>query len=173
MIEPTKRFDLTVHIDYFQVNIFDPASGFTPGTDAVLAGMDRAHESNAFVESIGGLIILISPVQNNFNAPMAVEQWNQEPPNDQNSWDHVVDVDLDCPSGQLLFQESGSSYGGPEDCVSVQIDPGVYRVRVAGRGYAAHGLRAISVGADSYRLQLWPRSVNSASTVRKAWPGWQ
>lgn len=162
----TRRITLEVRIDYWQLYIFDEAS---PGADlageAAQRALDDADESGRRVGTADGLIDVIAGVQWNFNAPMRVELWDHEPTDDDANWDHVVDIDLDAPSGHLVFQESGAGYD-PTPC---EVPPGNYRARVAGRGYGLSN--PCGGGLDDYRVQLWARRDPAEPALRKAWPG--
>jgi hypothetical protein len=170
MTEPIQRIELEVSIDYGQVYIFDPTTGDTPGSDAMDLVMDEAINTATYIGSRGGFIDLMTPIQFNTNAPMRVELWEQAPPDDDINFDHVVDVDLDVPSGRLLFEQSGETYD-PEYCVETTIPPARYRVRVAGRGYEHN--KSQGGGLDSYRLQLWLRETDTPAVLRRSWAGWQ
>jgi hypothetical protein len=107
-----------------------------------------------------------TPVQFNYDAPLRVEAWDAEPPADTDNWDHVVDIDLDAPTGHLMFRESGPAED-PERC---DVPPGLYRARIAGRGWDVTNMQG--GGLDDYRVQLWPRSGDAEPVLLKAWPGW-
>jgi hypothetical protein len=114
------------------------------------------------------MIDLVVPFRKSFNAPMRLEVWQQEPLSDEDSWDHVVDVDFDVTDDRVVFEPSG----GFDSLRSEESVPsGTYRVRVSGRGYAeaSSGVE----GLDSYRLQLWPREADSPPALRKSWPGFR
>jgi hypothetical protein len=100
--------ELEVCIDYCQVYIYDEAApGADLATDSVLRALDDAWDSGRTVGAHGGLIDLCAPVQWNFNALMRLEVRSAEPTGDSRDWDHVVDIDLDVPSGRLSFAASG------------------------------------------------------------------
>lgn len=98
MTSPSQRAELEIDIDYGQVYVFDPESGDAPGSDSMTEALNEAMRTGRHVTSRGGLIDLLVPVQWHKNAPMLVEKWETEPPDDD-GWDEVVDVDLDVPSG--------------------------------------------------------------------------
>lgn len=165
MNTPITAKDLQVKINHGQLYIYGvPPWAEDLGNDAVLRALDNARESGRYVGVADGLIDLLTPVQWNFDAPMRVEVWSQQPPEDD-AWDHVVDVDLDLPDGVLHFEGSGGM--APIEC---GVNPGAYRARVAGRGYdevpEAEGL-------DSYRIQLWTRDDSQPPELRKLWSGWE
>jgi hypothetical protein len=77
-------------------------------------------------------------------------------------WEHVVELDLDAPSGRIMFVAPG---GGAE--IEAMISPGRYRARIAGRGLGYH-----SPGTASYLMQLWPRGTDTGPVLVRKWPGW-
>jgi len=169
--QPTFSINVEVEIDYGQVYIYAVppwANDGKQGYDAMTEALNDAWQSHRYVGLADGLIDLVTPVQWNFHAPMRIEVWPAEPPADDDNWDHVVDVDLDVPYGQLCFQASG---GRPAIVCEERVPSGTYRVRVSGRGYTA--AKAGAEGLDAYRLRLWSRSGNSRPVLRKSWPGWQ
>jgi hypothetical protein len=65
--------------------------------------------------------------------PVRLEIWDEEPRRDLESWDHVVEATLDVASGRLGLHD----VGGPGDLSPIEIAPGTYRVRSAGRASTA------------------------------------
>ena len=159
--------DLEVEINHGQVYIYsDPPWRTDPNeANAMPRALDDAQNSGRYVGLSSGLVDLVVPTKWNFNAPMRVETWTAEPEADDDSWDNVVDVDLDVTDDTLNFQGSG---GRPP--IPCEVPSGAYRARIAGRGYDQ--LRADVEGMDTYRLQFWPRASNSPPTLRKSWAGW-
>jgi hypothetical protein len=165
--EPLASTSLTVVADYGQIYIYDPAiGGEAQGESVYMDVLADATGSGRFVGSAEGLIDLLTPGQYNFRTPMLVEVWGQEPEDDRDGWDHEVDLDLDVPSGVLVFEASGGSGSTTAD-----VPSGQYRARVSGRGFTALG-HAGADGQDSYRVRLWPRAGASPAVLRKRWPGW-
>lgn len=165
---PSITIDLEVEIDYGQLYIYSVAPWAADrDNDAVLRALDDARQSGRWVGVADGMIDLVVPFRKSFDAPMRVEVWPEEPPSDDDNWDHVVDVDFDVQGSQLVFEPSGGF--APIQCDN-KVPPGSYRARVSGRGYAeaANGAK----GLDSYRLRLWPRGSASSPTLRKSWPSW-
>lgn len=169
MTRPMLAVDLEVEIDYGQVYVYStPPDDTDPDDHAVLRAFNDAWGEHRFVGVADGLIDLVTPVQWNFHAPMRLEVWPGEPPSDEDSWDHVVDVDFDVVNDQVTFEGSG---GRPPIRCAEPVPSGAYRTRVSGRGYTEAEQGAD--GMDSYRLQLWPRTGDRPPDLRKSWPGWK
>jgi hypothetical protein len=165
---PVLARDLVVSADYGQIYIYSPeVRREDVAGDAYLAALDDATASRRFVGVANGLVDLLTPGQWNWETPMRVEVWVAEPAEDTDEWDHEVDLDLDVPDGQLVFEASG---GGPT--VATDIPAARYRVRVSGRGFADLGHTGVE-GHDAYRLRLWPRTTDQAPELRRSWPGWR
>jgi TonB family protein len=170
---------LTVVADYGQIYIYDSARLDSERRrqffadrerdvygDALQEALADGIKSRRFVGTSRGLIDLMTPGQYNFKTPMLVEVRQHEPGDDRQEWDHEVDLDLDIPSGVLLFEGSGGS-----GIQRIKVPPGRYRTRVSGRGFVALGFAGAN-GNDSYRLRLWPRQEDTEPVLRKSWPGW-
>jgi hypothetical protein len=166
--QPTFAADLHVSADYGQIYIYSDAAVIEDDEDNLfLDALDDAVDSQRFVGTAGGIIDLMTPGQWNFETPMRVEVWAAEPSADTDNWSHEVDVDLDIPDGQLIFQASGG--GTP---LPVELPAGRYRARISGAGYTALG-HAGADGDDHYRLRLWTRANDTHPKLRKFWPGWE
>jgi hypothetical protein len=167
MTHSSGTITVDVQIDHGQLYMYAVAPwAADPSNDAVLRALDDAQQSGRMVGVADGLIDLVTPVQWNLQAPMRIELWPSEPQSDDENWDHVVDVDLDVPEGQLFFEASGG--WAPIRC---DVPSGTYRARVSGCGYN-EGVDGVE-GMDSYRLRLWPRSEARLPELRKSWSGWE
>ena len=171
---PEQVIELTIDIDYGQVYIYGvppwehPDPEPDPST-CLERALDDAYSSGRRLGVDSGLIDLLSPAKMHFDAPMRLELWGQAPDDDCASWDQVVDVDLDLPTGEIRFQRSGDTVVGAR----ADVPPGRYRARIAGRGYdEVQASDAVECGADSYRIQLWPRTADSEPELVKAWNSW-
>lgn len=168
MAEPTQATNIEIRIDYFQFFVYDLKS---PTVDFGEGSGDRAYadaeDSGRQVGTADGVIDVCVPVQWNFQAPMRVEVWPSEPDDDTANWDHIVDVDLDVPSGTLAFLPSGSN-DPPRTC---DVPAGEYRARIGGRGYDLSDSQG--GGLDEYRVQLWPRAAESEPVLVKSWGGFE
>jgi TonB family protein len=176
---PEGSMSLTVVADYGQIYIYDSARLDSERRRQFFADKERdvygdaledaladGINSRRYVGTSRGLIDLMTPGQYNFKTPMLVEVRQHEPGDDRQEWDHEVDLDLDIPSGVLLFEGSGGS-----GIQRIKVPPGRYRARVSGGGFVALGFAGAN-GNDSYRLRLWPRQEDTEPVLRKSWPGW-
>jgi hypothetical protein len=163
--EPIRTSELEIALDYGQIYLYDAGAGIDFPSNVVLDALNEALQSRRYVGVAGGVIDLLSPVQFNVNAPMRLELWAGEPSDDHANWDHVVDIDMDAPTGQLRFEASGGW-----EPIAAQVPPGLYRARLAGRGYNYSNPQG--GGLDGYRLQLWPRTTDADPTLVKLWSGW-
>jgi hypothetical protein len=164
--QPTASHDLELRIDYHAFFIYDEAHQDDPASDTAERANEDADSSAMQVGQADKLIAVMTPVQFNYTAPLRVEVWAAEPPADIENWDHVVDIDLDAPTGHLMFRESGPA----DDPVPCKVESGTYRARVAERGWDITDMQG--GGLDDYRVQLWPRTGDAEPRLIKAWPGW-
>jgi hypothetical protein len=164
--------DLTIASDYGQFYLFDNAAvladsstGFDDSPEAL--SLDDAVQSGRFVGRWGASYLnVLTPGQWNFELPLRLELHDAEPGADLDVWQHVVDVDLDLPTGRVLMVASG---GGMPHVTT--LPTGHYRTRVAGRGFTELGAAGAD-GDDVWRVQLWPRVADAEPQVRRRWPGW-
>jgi hypothetical protein len=125
-----------------------------------------ATESRRYVGTAAGLVSVMTPASTTFRTPVLIEVWAAEPADDRVDWQHEVDVDLDVPSGELVFEASGGS-----GRTTARVAAGLYPARVSGRGFTGLS-HAGANGEGTYRLRRWPRATASAPALRKSWPGW-
>ena len=173
MCQADQVIDLEIDISQYQVCIYgrSPWADVSPDdidNSPVRRALRDAQTSGLQVGTAGGVIGLRSPVKSHNRAAMRIEVWPGEPFGIED-FDHVVDVDLDLPTGELNFEPS------EVDLVTAHatVPAGRYRARIAGGGFAtATADGAVEGGADSYRIQLWPRTGDSAPALVKRWAGW-
>jgi ribosomal protein S13 len=160
--------DLVVKANYGQIYIFSHEGQEEDDDEGhrIPVPSDAAR-SGRFVGVRPGFINLLTPGQWNWHAPLRLEVWSAEPPDDRGDWDHEVDADFDVPDGRINFM---APTGGGYDA-SADIPAGRYRARISGRGFTELG-HAGANGDDSYRLRLWPRGQREEPELRKRWPGW-
>ena len=93
------KADSEVQIDYHALFIYDESNRDDPASDTAERALEDSNRSGLQVGAADKLIAFSTPVQFNYNAPMRVEVWSAEPPADEANWDHIVDIDMDLPSG--------------------------------------------------------------------------
>lgn len=102
--------------------------------------------------------------------PLDVIVTRSAPELNLDAWDHVVEFDLDLPTGRLQFQLMGES----RSIYVPGLPPDQYRARWSGTGLAAAQLDDWDDAAenDAYCLELWPRTHPSPPVEVKWWPGY-
>ena len=100
--QPTVKAHLELKIDYHGFLIYDEANQDDPASATAELANEHGDNSGMQVGEADKLIAVSTPVQFNYDAPLRVEAWDAEPPADTDNWDHVVDIDLDAPTGHLM-----------------------------------------------------------------------
>lgn len=138
-------FDLVVALDYGQFHLvskFDPPPAPEDEIDAVRRAIDGDG-----IAQCAGLLVVLSPHQNNFEMPFRIELWPTPPPDDAEQWQEAHEAPLDVDDG-------GIAYTSPTgDVVDLPIPPGSYQARITGRGFV--GWPGSTTPGDEWRLQLW------------------
>lgn len=163
---PTCVQDLTVESDYGQIYVIDDGAvvdAESEEDDPLFRTLEEASESRRFV-GFDRMINILTPSQYNWNAPLALEVWDERPPLDLHEWDHAVEGPFAAPSGLIYFMASGG--GRP---IEARVPPGTYRARVSGRDFVS-GIGEIE-GRESWRIQLWP-APEAPPELLKYWDGW-
>ena|SRR5687768_15475919 len=107
-------------------------------------------------EAVGRLLALapgtigVGTVRNMF-VPVTVEIVGRAPVIDLSQWDHIVERDLDVPSGRLVI--AGCTDYFPH-AARVAVEPGLYRVRI-GYGHLDDLSEDGLDGTDHYDVFLW------------------
>ncbi|WP_394840711.1 hypothetical protein LZC95_27010 [Pendulispora brunnea] len=151
--------EAVVALDYGQ---FYLKTGYTEGEDD-LAVLDRAINGDGIAQG-KNILIVLSPHQNNFKMPLRIERWSSEPPTDLEQWQEAFEA-------SLKIDDFGLYYESPtlEGKVLETPPPGMYAVRIAGRGFVAHGWPGSTTPGDQWRIQLWPtKNLGPPKRVR-AW----
>lgn len=119
--------------------------------DDVLAAVDIALEGDGIAQR-GGVLVVISPHQNNFEMPLLIERWSGEPPPDLDDWQVAY-------AAHLAVGDDGIYYETPTlDGVDIAVPAGAYRALITGRGFVGHGWPGSTKPGDVWRIQLWPSS---------------
>lgn len=132
----------TVFADYHQFYILDKEVEPDAPTDYTDEDVKRRIKASPHV-------VVIQPVRN-MDVPVELEVFEQMPPLELASWDHVAEASLELLSGTLEIHE----------CTRVSIDqiqlpPGSYRIRALYGNLADLSEDGVD-GNDHYRLEIWP-----------------
>jgi hypothetical protein len=139
-----KSFELSLFADYFQFYIQD---------EAATSDLSRKWNNEAIAR-----MLAIAPgkigigTARNMDVPVTLEIRDQEPSNDVQAWDYVVEATLDVASGRIVV--AGCSDYFP-DAMRITVPPGSYRVRVSYGSLDTLSDNGLD-GDDHYRAQLWP-----------------
>jgi hypothetical protein len=161
--------DLAFLYDYGQVYLYDKSRPFSEGCDEYLQSLDEANAANRSVGVVDGFVDVLMATQYNFDAPLSIEVHDSAPEPELDGHDHVVEFDLNLPSGALVLEASG---GAGEVVAALPAD--TYRMRWLGSGLdaAAETQYEVEQTPGRYRLQLWPTSTGEPPTELKRWDGY-
>jgi hypothetical protein len=98
----------------------------------------------------GGLVVVESPHQNNFEMPLRLEVWTGQPDDDLDDWEEAFEVHLDVGGDGLMYESPTLNV------VSLSVPPGSYHAIISGRGFVGHGWPGSTTPGDSWRIRLWP-----------------
>jgi hypothetical protein len=137
--------DLVVALDYGQFYLH------TDEEDPELAVdlLDVAQASDGIAQR-AGLVVVVSPHQNNFAMPLRIEVWTAEPDGDLDEWEEAFETHID-------VGDEGLTYESPTlDLTPIAVPPGSYHALITGRGFVAHGWPGSTEPGDSWRIRVWP-----------------
>lgn len=144
--------------DYFQIYLRDEAH---PDLRE-----DYTDQTIARRLAAGAYAIILHTVRNT-TVPVRVEWHDHRPAPDLDAYQHVVEADFDCPSGQLVLAGL-TDYDPTAPRFAVKAGPVGIRANLSGLNTLSEdGLE----GDDHYLMQLWPGADPQAVRVLKAWPG--
>lgn len=123
--------------------------------EEALATPPSAHDA--------GVVLVLSPHQNNFALPMTVETWTSAPTPDRDDWQQVSENPITVDERGHLYFESPTLEG-----VDCPIGPGDYILEASGRGFIRRGWPGSTAPGDEWRVRLWPRS-EAPTSVPKIW----
>jgi hypothetical protein len=110
-------------------------------------------------------VVVVCPLRD-MTVPVEVAVYESEPKFDPDSVDHAAECSLSLPTGNLQVHECT---GGP--VMSLEVQPGSYRVRLSFRGLASISEDGLE-GSDSYKVELWPGAARELQvTLRWVAPG--
>lgn len=138
--------DLVVALDYGQFHLV--SRSYPPPPDDEIDTVRRAIDGDGIAQC-NGLLVVLSPHQNNFEMPFRIEMWSTPPPDDVDQWQEAYEAPVDVDAG-------GIAYTSPTGAVvDLPIPPGSYQARITGRGFVGHGWPGSTRPGDEWRLQLW------------------
>lgn len=99
----------------------------------------------------GTTLLVLSPHQNNFQMPIAVQVWDGRPPDDRELWQQVCEGRLSVDSDGALSISSLDFWADP-----CPVPCGDYLIEVSGRGFVNYGWPGTTTPGDVWRIRLWP-----------------
>ena len=150
--------DLVVELDYGQFYLH------TADNDPELpvALLERAQDGDGIAQD-GGLVVVESPHQNNFEMPLRVEVWDSPAADDLDDWDEAFEARLDVAEAGLVYESPTM------DFVELVVPPGTYYALITGRGFVASGWPGSTEPGDRWRIRLWPSETPIAARRLKRW----
>jgi hypothetical protein len=106
-----------------------------------------APHTNGDWITAGRSSVLVESPYDNLEAILRLEEWDGEPDGAPGAWDDVVDVTIECPTGQIGLDQITAGY---DDTGFSLSRPGRYHARLACRNGAAPDLD------EEYLVQFWP-----------------
>jgi hypothetical protein len=151
------REDLVVALDYGQFYLH------TRDNDPEVAVelLEQALDGDGIAQA-DGLLVVLSPHQNNFAMPLAVEVWDGEPARDVDEWQEAFQAHIE------VTTQFG--YESPTDeLIEIAVPSGSYAVLITGRGFVAHGWPGSTEPGDQWRIRLWPSEARLPPRPLKRW----
>ena len=154
-----------VRQDYGQFSL----SGFDDEDEEDVPEFDEADVLDAALEGDGiaqqgDYLVILSPHQCNFEMPLAIEVWDEQPAGeeaDEEEWPEAFEANLN-------IGRKGLGYTSPTMGVTTfSPPPGAYRALITGRGFVAHGWPGSATPGDNWRIQLWPADPASPIPARR------
>ncbi|GAF43703.1 hypothetical protein [Rhodococcus wratislaviensis] len=143
---PVSEQSVTLVMDYGQFCV----SGGLGDIDAELELLEQALATQPCAGD-GNSFVVLSPHQNNFEMPVAVEVWDTRPPADREEWQQVCEGKLHVSSdGQVVLTSPTDTF------TSCEVPGGDYLVEVSGRGFVNYGWPGTTTPDDVWRIRLWP-----------------
>ncbi|OUC79340.1 hypothetical protein [Gordonia lacunae] len=131
-----------------------------------MALLDRAQREQPSANAgTDGLIVVLSPHQNNFDMVIDVQRWERRPPEDRDDWQQVSEDHLTIDEDRTLTLESPTT-----EPFTYDLDPGDYIAEVSGKDFVVQGWPGSTTPGDSWRIRLWPDTGENLQPP-KLWPG--
>ena len=125
--------------------------------------------STAWTEEAVSILLALAPgtigvgtVRNRF-VPVTVEVVDEPPVVHLADWDHVVECDIDVPSGRMVV--AGCTEYFP-DAARLVVKPGSYRARIS-YGDLDRLSEDRSEGEDHYHVVLWPSKPRGLQVLKQ------
>ncbi|MFB9316795.1 hypothetical protein [Cryptosporangium minutisporangium] len=130
--------------------------------------LDDAYANGGVGQEEPGFDVLVrTPHQNNFELGLRVELWNGRPPDDLDDWQEASEAWVE-------VTDFGLWYGSPiQEYHRLEVPPGEYAVRIAGRGLTHWGWPGTTTPGDTWRIQLWPSDEPFPARKLRTWSGWE
>lgn len=140
------------------------------GTFGVLDGgdipVDTADWSNGLAAPMSHGALVITGIRTG-DVEVTAEAGDTPPPaDDDNTWEEIVEVSLQCQSGQLLVESL--DLGPAEELSNLAVTgPGWYRIRVHAQGRGTNPDGTDSDPIERYLLTIWP-SAEAKTAILKS-----
>lgn len=133
-------------MDYGQFSI----SGGLGDFDDELELLEQAQAAQPSAGN-GNALVVLSPHQNNFEMPIAVQVWDGRPPADRDQWQQVSEGRIQVSeAGQIMIASPATGE------VYCEVPEGDYLIEVSGRGFVNYGWPGTTTPGDVWRIRLWP-----------------
>ena len=153
-----QTYTYSLFADYFQFYLQDEAM--------------EGDLSNAWTEQAVADLLALAPgtigigTIRNTDVPVTVQVAAAEPPLELEGWDHVVECDLDVPSGRIVV--AGCTDYFPT-AARIHVEPGHYRARINYGGFDTLSEDGLN-GDDRYRVIVWSAPAGGARVVKRHAP---
>jgi hypothetical protein len=146
----TEKHEFELFPDYYQFYLQDEQT-----TDGLADSWTDQACTDLFAIALG--TIGISTVSHMYDVPVTVEIHTSAPDYDLDLWDHVIECNLDIPSGKIVV--AGCTDYFP-DAERISVSPGMHQVRVFYGELASSRSRDqykpdSPKGNDRYKVALW------------------
>lgn len=125
----------------------------------------NARDVDARAAQRHGVLVVLSPQEDAFDLPLAFERWDSVPPDDAAAWQTIYEACVEVTEAGLEMSSTESSLELPE------IPPGIYAIRICGRGFYDYGDPDAEDAVDEWRLQVWPAQETFPLRLVAIWSG--
>ncbi|MBB4008800.1 hypothetical protein [Allorhizobium taibaishanense] len=146
-----------IFADYFQFFLRDQARADLP---------DDYSDDSIEARLMAGEHGVIVHTARNMTVTVLLEWHDQRPEVDLSAFQHVVEANFACPTGQLLL---AGLTDDENTAPRFDITPGRIGLRACFNGLDTVSEDGLD-GEDRYHLQIWPQMETRSFEVLKAWP---